>query len=202
MYIEVNYHLYNHTTPEEFEGMAALCKELGFAFRPNWAYLYPLDLVMDYRLGKPLPPEAEETLGRLLLTIDEGLARADEEAHLPCAEERCLPITWDGNVRSCGSYFAPHVPGRFLDTPLPELRKQRDTSKICERCKSQSLHRFTSTYVRECEPTASPKAQPAPAQRALESASPYSISLDTAANQSPKHDQRNDLIQIREVQNL
>ncbi len=149
MYVEVNYHLYRHNTGAEYEQMAALCDELGFAFRPNHAYLYPLDHIQAYREGKPLTPQAEQTLEMLRLPLDEGIAKAEAEAHLPCAEEHCLPIAWDRSVRSCGAFFEPTVADDFLEVSLAEIQQRRDASGICQRCKSHALHRFTSVYLQE-----------------------------------------------------
>ncbi len=149
MYVEVNYHVYQHNQGEQLEQMRALCDELSFAFRPNWAYLYPLDKILDYREGRELDAKSKKVLSLLNLSLDDGLALADQEAHLPCAEERCLPITWDLKVRSCGSYFEPEVGNNYLLQPLTELRRLRDESGICQTCKSHSIHRFTSVYVRE-----------------------------------------------------
>ena len=160
MYVEVNYHLYRHNMGQDYEEMARLCRELGFAFRPNWAYLYPLDHVMTYRQGGDLPVEARKTLDLLYLDIDEGLRLAEQEAHLECAEERCLPIAWDLRVRSCGAFFEPTVCDDFLATPLPEIRRRREESGICDRCKALALHRFTSVYVRETP--APSKGEPLP----------------------------------------
>ena len=75
--------------------------------------------------------------------------RAEEQTELPCAEERCLPITWDLSVRSCGAYFKPTVADNFLETPLAEIVRRRRDSGICQRCKSYALHRFTSVYLEE-----------------------------------------------------
>jgi len=149
MYVELNLHLYRHSTGREFDQMARLCRQLGFAFRPNWAYLYPLDHILAYREGRPLTPQAEQTLTMLQLTVDEGLARAEAQAQLPCAEERCLPIAWDRSVRSCGAYFEPTVADDFLEISLPDILRRRRESGICERCKRQALHRFTSVYLEE-----------------------------------------------------
>ena len=155
MYVELNLHLYRHSTEHEYEQMASLCRQLGFAFRPNWAYLYPLDHILAYREGRPLTTQAEQTLTMLQLTLDEGIARAEAQAKLPCAEERCLPIAWDRSVRSCGAYFEPTVAEDFLDISLPEILQRRRESGICERCKQHALHRFTSVYLEEAPHPAS-----------------------------------------------
>jgi MoaA/NifB/PqqE/SkfB family radical SAM enzyme len=149
MYVEVNYHLYKHNIGEEYDRMQALCNELGFVFRPNNAYLYSLDNIMKYREGGELTGEARQTLDMLLLDIDEGIARAEAQKHLPCAEERCFPINWNLNVRFCGAYFEPVVAGNYLETPLGEIVRRRNESPFCKRCMSLALHRFTGVYLEE-----------------------------------------------------
>jgi MoaA/NifB/PqqE/SkfB family radical SAM enzyme len=155
MYVEINYHLYKHNQDDEFRNMAELCKDLGFVFRPNWAYLYPLDKVMDYCDGRKLGEEANRTLGMLQLSIDEGLERARAQAHLPCAEERCFPIAFDLTVRSCGAYFWPTVARNFLEEPIATILEHREKSGICNNCRKHSLHRFTSVYLEEVTPASS-----------------------------------------------
>jgi len=155
MYVEINYHLYKHNLGDEYRQMADLCKDLGFVFRPNWAYLYPLDKVMDYCEGRELGVEAQRTLELLKLPIDEGLARARLQAHLPCAEERCFPISWDLSVRSCGAYFWPTVSNNFLEETLESILDHREKSGICNHCRKHALHRFTSVYVEETIPPTS-----------------------------------------------
>ncbi len=160
MYVEINYHLYRHNLGEDYAKMAALCGSLGFAFRPNWAYLYPLDNVLAYCEGREISPEARKTLDLLVLDIDRGLERARGQAHLPCAEERCFPIAWDLSVRSCGAYFKPTVADNFLDSPIEEILERRERSGICARCKRHALHRFTSVYLEEASPAEKPGPDP------------------------------------------
>jgi len=149
MYVEINYHLYKRNTGDEFDKMKELSQSLGFAFRPNPAYLYSLDNLLAYRQGKALSPQAMQTLDMLLLPIDEGIARAEKQKHLACAEERCFPINWNLNVRFCGAYYEPVIVDNFLETPLAEIIRLRNASPFCGVCKSNALHRFTSVYVEE-----------------------------------------------------
>lgn len=149
MYVELNYHLYRHNLGEDFRGMRDLCAKLEFAFRPNWAYLYPLDNVLAYCQGRELGCQAHETLDLLILGLDEGLARARRQAHLPCAEERCFPIDWNLSVRSCGAYFQPRLADNYLEQPIEDILRLREASGICRTCRQHALHRFTSVYVEE-----------------------------------------------------
>lgn len=149
MQITVNYHLYKHNIGEDYQRMKQLCHELSLIFRPSPAYLYPADTLMDYVNGKPLSEAAGRTLPLLMLGLDEGLALARRRAALPCPEERCFPINWDGVVRACGIYFEPVVAGNFLDTPLAEILRRKRGSSLCAACKARGIHQFTGVYLQE-----------------------------------------------------
>lgn len=149
MYVEVNYHLYRHNTGRQYEQMRDLCEKCNFSFRPNPAYLYALDTIKAYRQGRKLSVAAEETCAMLLLPLDEGIRRAEQQKELTCAEERCLPITWNGSVRMCGSYYEPMLVDNYLDMTLEDILVKRQQSDFCTECKSYALHRFTSVYVEE-----------------------------------------------------
>jgi MoaA/NifB/PqqE/SkfB family radical SAM enzyme len=153
MYVEINYHLYRHNLDDEYRKMLELCSDLGFIFRPNYAYLYPLDKVMDYCEGREIGTKARQTLDMMLLNIDEGLERARSQANLPCAEERCFPISWDLHVRSCGAYFWPTISDDYLTEPMSSIIDRRNKSNICTQCKRYALHRYTSVYLQEATPS-------------------------------------------------
>ncbi len=148
MQIILNYHLYKHNTGEDYRRIESLCKDLTLIFIPNHAYLYPLDSVMDFMDGKELSPEAQKTIPMLLMTLEEGIAKARERASLPCPEERCFPINWDCRVRECGVFFRPFIADSFLDTSLSEIIK-RKKSGLCVECRKRAIHQFTSVYLAE-----------------------------------------------------
>ena len=147
--IVLNYHLYKHNCDEDYRRMKTLCQELRLIFRSNHAYVYPLDIVMDDLEGKSIPKQAEATKKLLLMTMEEGVKKAQAIKHLPCPEERCLPITWDRRVRFCGVYFNPFIAEDFLSETVDNLLETRKISKFCEHCKSHGLHRYTGVYLQE-----------------------------------------------------
>ena len=149
MQIILNYHLYKHSIGDSYLAMRSLCEELGFIFRPNMAYLYSLDNVLDHVEGRPLSSEAQQTLDMMLMDIDEGLARAKSRREQPCPEERCLPINWDRRVRFCGVYFKPFIAQDFLEIPLTEIMARRKNSAFCGHCMSHGLHHYTGVYLEE-----------------------------------------------------
>jgi len=169
MQIVLNYHLYKHSLGESYRAMRDLCDELGLIFRPNMAYLYSLDNVLDYVEGRPLSEEARRTLDLLLMDIDEGLSKALLRRHQACPEERCLPIDWDRRVRFCGVYYKPYIAEDFLDVPVQDILDKRHDSDFCGQCMSHGLHHFTGVYLEErilengelgewCEPASKQRA--------------------------------------------
>ncbi len=149
MQITVNYHLYKHNIGDDYRRMEELCKELSLIFRPSPAYLYPVDAVMDFIEGRNLSPEAQQTLPMLLTSLDEGIARARERAHLPCPEERCFPINWDCSVRTCGVFYRPFIAENYLNTPLSEILERKKKGNLCVQCRKHNLHQFTGVYLAE-----------------------------------------------------
>lgn len=149
MQITVNYHLYKHNIGEDYKRMQRLCRELSLIFRPSPAYLYPADTLMDYVNGKSLSDAANRTQPLLLLGLDEGLALARQRTAMPCPEERCFPINWNGVVRTCGIYFKPTIAENFLETPLAEILRRKRVSSLCAACKAQGIHQFTGVYLQE-----------------------------------------------------
>ena len=149
MQITVNYHLYKHNIGEDYRRMEALCKDLSLIFRPSPAYLYPADVVMEFVDGKEISEAARRTIPLLMMSLDEGIAKARERASLPCPEERCFPINWDCSVRSCGVFFRPFIADNFLETPIKEIIERKRTSQLCIECKKRGIHQFTGVYLAE-----------------------------------------------------
>ena len=149
MHVVVNYHLYKRNLGQEYRQMRKLCKDLGFIFRPNHAYLYPMDNIMDYVEGRPLTENAKRTLDMLLMDIDSGLLKAQSKKELPCPEQRCFPINWDLRVRLCGVYYRPFIESNFLETTLREVMKKRKACGFCRKCQKMALHHFTGVYLEE-----------------------------------------------------
>lgn len=149
MHVVVNYHLYKRNLGEEYRQMRRLCKKLGFVFRPNHAYLYPMDNIMDYVEGRPLSENAQRTMEMLLMDIDSGLLKARRKKERPCPEQRCFPINWDLRVRLCGVYYRPFIESNFLKTTVRQVIDKRKACGFCNKCQKMALHHFTGVYLEE-----------------------------------------------------
>ncbi len=149
MQIILNYHLYKHNVGADYRRMEALCRDLSLIFIPNHAYLYPLDAVWDFVDGRELSPEARKTLPMLLMTLEEGIAKARKLASMACCEERTFPINWDCRVRECGVFFRPFIDDNFLETPLRDILERKRKSRLCAECRKRGIHQFTRVYLAE-----------------------------------------------------
>jgi len=147
MSITLNYHLYKHNVGVDYKKMEEFCQNNGLIFRPSPAYLYPMDTMRDYVDGNPLSCEATQTKDLLLMDLDQGLAKAREQKHLPCPEDRCLPIDWDLKVRFCGVYFKPYIADNFLNVSVEDIMNKRFESDFCSECMDRGLHQFTGVYL-------------------------------------------------------
>jgi len=145
--VELYYHLYAHNQGDQLREAQRLCRELGFEFRPVWAYLIGLDEVLDYEEGRPLPPEARDAAELLALPLETVLAAARREMAAPCLVENVVMVDWDRSVPTCLMYFNPdrRLAGDYLELPLAELESRRRASELCSICRRRALHRYCDT---------------------------------------------------------
>lgn len=158
MTVEVAYHIYATTQPNDVAAVAKLCEERAFHFRPHLAALLPLDNVDDFLTGKPLSCAAQKTLTLMQLPIETALERAWAEKNYECSFERTIGIESDGSVKQCGLWVRSNdntVAESYLDTPLEQLLALREKHHLCSYCKAKALHRFCSVYTGDTSSTLS-----------------------------------------------
>ncbi|NEV60548.1 radical SAM protein [Thiorhodococcus minor] len=148
MVVEMNYHLYRHNAAD-VETIAALCRDKGFLFKPNAAYIDPLDTLIEYVEGQPLPDDLVRISRELLLDVDEVLRDCRRNRSANCVRERTVVIHSDGAVRQC-----PHVFGAqyrldrgLLDSSMGEISRLFADRDLCRRCKSLGLNNFYAHFL-------------------------------------------------------
>lgn len=152
MKTEVFYHLYRHNQGESLDRVRDLCLRLGFEFHPVWAYLISLDDVLENLEGGKLTEEAQKASNMLALGLEQGMELARREKGKECLVERCIHINWNLTVSHCMMFFYPQhniASNNFLETPLAEIQTVRHSCSLCQRCRSQALHRYCSVYSTE-----------------------------------------------------
>jgi hypothetical protein len=151
MKIELYYHLYRHSLGTAYQRFQALATELALEFHPIPAYLIGLDDVLGYCEGRSLPDTARRAAELLLVSLDDGIALAQQESSATCNAWRCVNINWDGSVSQCLLYYdqidniaAPH----YLETSLLTIQQSRYESRLCHRCMQHGLHNYCDAYAR------------------------------------------------------
>lgn len=150
MKIELYYHLYRHSLGENLDRFQSLCHDLDLEFHPIPAYLISLDDVLGYCEGQPVSGPASEALKHLLVSLDEGIAAAYQQRHLPCDVLRCVNINWDASVSQCMMYYQSHyntVAPNYLEMSLEQIQSRRHASELCRRCTRFGLHQYCAAYA-------------------------------------------------------
>jgi MoaA/NifB/PqqE/SkfB family radical SAM enzyme len=149
MFVEVNYHLYKHNLDGVTE-IARLCRDLGFVFRTNFAFVDPLDLLMEYVRGKPLPEVAEEGRRQLLLDIDEAILISRTSPLPDCVSQNSFVIHSDLSFRRCTHIYNLKeniLAQNFLETPMEKILQSAADCELCKSCRQLGLHRFHFAYI-------------------------------------------------------
>lgn len=149
MFVEVNYHLYKHNLGGVAK-MAKLCKDLGFAFRTNYAFTDPLDAIIDYARGIPLPPIMEEGRQYLLMDIDEAIKLSQQSGLHDCVSENSFVIHSDLSFRRCTHLYnnkSNILAENFLEIPLDEIFLRANNCEVCRICRRHGVHRYHFAYI-------------------------------------------------------
>jgi len=142
--IEVLYLRYLGNADDELL-MKDYSEKLGFAFRPIWAFLMPIEKVLQY-VNDPtsLPLQDQELVKMLALPPGREVIEASQSVRA----EDCLlledqiTINSQGVVQLCCALFDE---GRysicgFLDRTFAEMQNKRRKMEICRECMSYGIH--------------------------------------------------------------
>lgn len=148
MVVEINYHLYKNNT-KDVEVITEICERNGFLFKPNAAYIDPLDTLIEYAEGQPLPEDMAQIAKELLLDIDEVVRDCRLNFSASCVLENTIVIHSDGSIRQC-----PHVFGfqytletRILDSSIEKISQSFQQRDLCKRCKTFGLNNFYAYFL-------------------------------------------------------
>lgn len=156
-HIFVNYHRYRHNLKEE-PMMRRFAENLGVAFEPVWALMFPLEKILTYVDKEfqdfPLTAEDHQLIGSLAFPLKETLASAQKYHSQPCRlRDTQISLDFQGNVILCCGVFNAekyHV-GNYLAIPLEKIQEIRENHGTCKRCMQQGAHAFITYAVPEME---------------------------------------------------
>jgi hypothetical protein len=155
--IFVNYHRYRHNLHEE-PLMRSFAEDLGVAFEPVWALMFPLEKILAFAEGAPadssLTAEDRQLIDRLAFRLQDTLASAQHYQNQPCPlRDSHLSLDFQGQVILCCGVFntGKYGVGNYLAMPLDEIQTIRQNHGMCRRCRRQGAHAFLTYAVPEME---------------------------------------------------
>ena len=134
--VRVTYYCYIDNLGEDYGRMRDLCRSLGFMFVPLWAYLMPVEKLLDVYEGRPLS-EGDRGLLALLAVAPEDARPARRAPSPDCVlRSRRTSISSDGSVAlCCGVYDRTHnIAPHFLEASFDELQERKYAHPLCRRC--------------------------------------------------------------------
>jgi len=149
MFVDVNYHLYKHNL-KSIAKVAELCRTLGFIFRTNYAFLDPLDIIIEYAKGFAIPALAAEGRKYLLMDIDKAVQLSQASTRYDCVSQNSFVIHSDLSFRRCTHLYnnkSNILADNFLEVPFEEILHRAENCEICRTCRSLGVHRFHFAYI-------------------------------------------------------
>jgi len=149
--IHVLYHRYLGNLDDE-KMMKDFSEDLGFRFRPVWAFMMPLEKIFAYmKLSDDdinLSKDDLETIDRLALPLKEALENAKKYNTGRCSlQEDYMSIDVQGNVQLCCAVYnlAKYSFGSFLSMSAEVIQNKKYKSKTCITCMNAGIP-FYATY--------------------------------------------------------
>lgn len=140
--VRVTYYCYIDNLGEDYRRMRDLCRSLGFTFLPLWAYLMPVEKLLDVYEGRPLTAQDHRLLA--LLAVGPQEARAARKASSPdCAlRSRRTAINSDGSVALCCAVYdrRHNIAPDFLAAGFAKLQELKYSHPLCGRCMAHGVH--------------------------------------------------------------
>ena len=132
---------YRHNLHEEAPARA-LAESLGFGFQTNWAYLMPIDHIIDYVEGQLDETTRDFTDRYIVPTTDRAVAATQPLRHRPCTLIDQLTLDFRSEILlCCGTYeTATSSIGSYFDLDWPEIQRRRYGHRLCRKCMHYGVH--------------------------------------------------------------
>jgi MoaA/NifB/PqqE/SkfB family radical SAM enzyme len=144
--VAVAYHAYRHNCGHDYTEMRSLCADLDFHFHSYWAWFNPLEKLLLYLAGNPLP-EDQKLIQLLIVDPREhmNIVRRNVERDTDCVlRSNGANIGVDGSVELCCATYDPSstVAPDFLQISHDEMQRLRYQSPVCTPCMNQQVHQL------------------------------------------------------------
>jgi len=140
--VTVAYLLHRHNAGADFIRMQDLAAELGLGFEAHFPFLMPADRMLASLEGRATA-EDQRVVDQLVIPPrrDQALVAPSAQLGRGCTlRERDLDLNPDGSVElCCGVFSLPPVARDYLETPLAEIQRRRDSHPFCAGCQQRQV---------------------------------------------------------------
>jgi pyruvate-formate lyase-activating enzyme len=147
--VHVYFHKYRHNL-DEIEPMRALATELGFDFCADWAFLMPLEKLVQYMDGSLADDERGFADRSIVPQVGDAveLMRPERDAHCELIDQ--LVLDFRGQVTLCCAVYDAkrHHIGSYLDRSWAELQRVKYAHSTCATCTSHGAHVLYTHFSR------------------------------------------------------
>lgn len=147
--VHVYYHKYRHNL-HELPLMQSYAHDLGFEFYDDWAYLMPVEKLIEYLEGD-LPAAHRQFVDDYIVpSVNDAIAFMQPRRNEPCELIDQLVIDFQGNLALCCATYESkkNTVGNYLDVDWRELQGRRYSHAACEKCMHYGAHVFYPHFSR------------------------------------------------------
>ena len=147
-HIDVFYHRYRYNL-HEVEPMRAFAADLGFAFIPFAAQIFPVEKIIAIARGEGTEEDRHLT-DNFVYSLEKTLAASAAKASRSCTLlDDQIAIDVNGNVNLCcsSSLDRANAVGSFLDLPLVELQRRRNEHALCRSCGALGIPDYLTSSI-------------------------------------------------------
>lgn len=141
--IHVYFHKYRHNV-DELPQMESFARDLGFDFLADWAYLMPLEKLIDCVEGNLPTNERQFADDFIIPEPDDAIAVMQQVGgcEQPCELIDQLVLDCRGRVSLCCAVFDAqrHFIANYLDVDWPQLQRMKYGHRTCDKCMHYAAH--------------------------------------------------------------
>ncbi|NLK72090.1 MAG: hypothetical protein GX285_03610, partial [Clostridiales bacterium] len=148
-FVEVYYHEYNYTPPEELEKWREVCNELGFTIFSHSATVNPLEHIINYMTDNDDASRIIDVLKTLKFDFKDGrIEDMRDNAELCYSFNNMFCVTAAGKVICCDCAYDEEkslIAEDIENTTYLELMEAKRKNEICQKCLELGYPNFLSS---------------------------------------------------------
>lgn len=141
-HVQISYHLYKHNLGDDYDYVNNLVTELGFAFQPVIANLFPERIFEYVAYGHEIPKNMRKVSEMMLYSVEEQIKYSKEGVFKDICTKVFPTVRWDGSVVACYNMEGGKIADNYLDVSIEELKRRQESSQMCTDCKKFNMQQL------------------------------------------------------------